>query len=300
MKPSRRAQTVDGLHQRAGGRRRMLMRRAARAAVLAALAPVIGGAAETGRVRQYLGLARATLERPIAPAELDAAVLSAQGIEAVAALFESSLAAGVTMDGAVVTPELGGEATLDAGRLTFVVYPDPVHPVVRRMLELKDDPAGLLDHLSRSAEGAHVLKTSGGLHALLYQMTTRPPAEAQRRALDVVLRHAVATHFKTWTVSPEIQRDMIEKHDWRGRYVGLWHLHPPRPDGATWAAGLEPGLEDMTVAAEKGQFLTIVFQPDGFDAYDLSAVAASGRLDVSKARRVSHRSADWERRFRVR
>ena len=272
----------------------------ARAAAVLVLVPALGGAAETDRLRQYLGLAQATLERPIAPAELDAALLSPAGVESVALLFEASLAAGVTVDGGVVTPELGGEATLDAGRLTFVVYPDPVHPVVRRMLELKDDPAALLDHLARSPAGEHVLKTSGGLHALLYQMTTRPPQEAQRDALEVVLRNAVATHFKTWTVSPEIQREMIEKHDWRGRYVGIWHLHPPRPDGGTYSPGFEPSLEDMTVAAEKGQFLTIVFQRDGFDAYDLAPVAASGRLDVSKARRFSHRSADWERRFRVR
>jgi hypothetical protein len=223
--------------------------------------------------------------------------LSPAGIEDVAALFEASLAAGVALDGTVVTPELGGEATLDAGRLRFVVYPDPIHPVVRRMVELEDDPAALLAHLGRSPHGRDVLETSGGLHALLYQMTTRPPTAAQRGALDVVLRHAVATHFKTWTVSPAIQRDMIERHEWRGRYAGFWHIHPPRPDGATYAAGFEPSLEDMTLAVEKGQFLTIVFQPDGFDLYDLAPMAAAGRPDLSRARVVRHRAPAWAERF---
>jgi hypothetical protein len=113
------------------------------------------------------------------------------------------------------------------------------------------------------------------------------------------MSQAAATHLKTWSVSPEVQRAMIEAHDWRGRYVGFWHVHPPRPDGSTYAPGLEPSLEDMVVALEKGQFLTIVFQPDGFDAYDLSPLSAAGRPDLSQARVIRHRSAGWQRRFRA-
>ena len=86
-----------------------------------------GAAGQADRVQQYLGLAEATVARPITPAELDAAVLSAAGVEDVARLFETSLAEGLVVGGAFVTPELGGEATLDGGRLRFVTYPDPVH-----------------------------------------------------------------------------------------------------------------------------------------------------------------------------
>jgi hypothetical protein len=276
----------------------MLNGRRWRAAVVAALGPALAPAGETDRLRQYLGLAQATLARPISAAELDAAVLSPAGVEAIAALFEASLSARINLKDSVVAPELGGEATLDGDGVRFVAYPDPIHPVVRRMAELKGDPAALLEHLSRSPQGTEVLKTAGGLHALLYQMTTRPPTEAQRRALDVVVRQTVDTRFKTWTVSPEIQRGMIDRHDWRGRYVGFWHIHPPRPDGDTYAPGLEPSLEDMTVAVEKGQFLTIVFQPGGFDVYDLAPVASGGRPELSRARLVRHRAPEWERRFR--
>src|SRR5687767_7837845 len=84
-----------------------------------ALAVVLALGAEAGqtdRVQQYLGLAQATLKQPIAPAELDAAVLSAAGVRDIAALFEAALASSLALDGSVVTPELGGEATLDAGR----------------------------------------------------------------------------------------------------------------------------------------------------------------------------------------
>jgi hypothetical protein len=268
-------------------------------ALLALVLAVGTEAAESDRVQQYLGLAQATLRNPIAPAELDAAVLSAAGVRDVAALFEAALASSLAVDGSVVTPELGGEATLDAGRLRFVTYADSIHPVIRRMVELQDHPSALLAFLSASPPGQHVLTTTGGLHALLYQMTTRPPTDAQRRVLHQVLRGAVETHFKTWSVSPEVQREAIGQHDWRGRYVGFWHIHPPRPAGGSFAPGLEPSMEDMTLAVEKGQFLTLVFQPAGFDLYDLAPLAVSGTPSLSNVRIVRHRSAEWERRFRA-
>jgi hypothetical protein len=276
-----------------------LLRAGPRSAVLALALAVGAEAAQTDRVQQYLGLAQATLKEPIAPAELDAAILSAAGIQDVSSLFEAALASSLAVDGSVVTPELGGEATLDGGRLRFVTYADAIHSVLRRMVELEGDPVGLLAFLSASPPGQRVLATTGGLHALLYQMTTRPPTEAQRRVLHQVLRGAVETHFKTWSVSPEVQREAIRQHDWRGRYVGFWHLHPPRPAAESFAPGLEPSMEDMTVAVEQGQFLTLVFQPDGFDLYDLAPLAVSGTPSLSNVRIVRHRSADWERRFRA-
>jgi len=250
-------------------------------------------------VQQYLGLAQATQAQPITPAELDAAALSADGVEDVAALFEASLAAGLTMQGSVVTPELGGEATLEGGRLRWVTYPDPFHPVVRLMAELRDDPAALLAFLSASAAGEEVLARTGGLHAVLYQVARHAPTPAERRALDEALRAAVARYFKTWTVSPETQLENIGRHDWRGRYVGFWHLHPPRLGPAGYEPGIEPSAEDLAIARDKGQLLTLVFQPDGFDLYDLSPVAASGNATLSQARVARHRSPAWERRFRA-
>ena len=131
-------------------------------------------------------------------------------------------------------------------------------------------------------------------------MTTQPVTEAQRRAMDVVLRGAVERYFKTWTVSPEVQLENIGRHDWSGRYVGFWHLHPPRLAAGTYAPSLEPSPEDLAIALEKGQLLTFVFQPDGFDMYDLAPIAASGTAALSQARVVRHRSDAWESRFRRR
>jgi len=48
---------------------------------------------------------------------------------------------------------------------------------------------------------------------------------------------------------------------------------------------------------EKGQFLTLVFQPDGFDAYDLEPLARTSQPVLSRARVIRYRSPDWARRF---
>lgn len=271
-----------------------------RCVVLAVVFLIAGPATAQDRTRQYLGLARATLDHPITPAELDAALLSPAGVQDIAALFEKALAAQVPGLQAGVTPEIGGEATLDRGRIRFFEYPDPLHPVLRRALELRSDPKALLDLLTGSVEGQQILATTGGLHAHLFQMTTKPPTDEQRRVLDRIIRSAVEVLYKTWTVTPERQQAMIEKQDWRGRYVGFWHIHPPAMAVGGYVMGFEPSMEDMRIALEKGQFLTIVFQRDGFDVYDLEPLATARQPVLSKARVIRYRSPEWERRFPMR
>lgn len=267
--------------------------------VLAVTAMAAGGTASAqDRTQQYLGLARSTLEQPITHSELEAALLSPAGVRDVGALFATAIAAGITLGGVQVIPELGGEATLDKGVLRFVEYPDPLHPVIRRMVEVRHDPKALLDLLTASVEGQQILARTGGLHAHLYQMTTKTPRDEQRRVLDRILAGAVATHFRTWTATPELQQAGIERHDWRGRYVGFWHLHPPaRTAAGAYAAGFEPSMEDMTIAVEKGQFLTLVFHPDGFDAWDLEPLSRAGEASLSRARVIRYRSPEWAKRF---
>ena len=41
----------------------------------------------------------------------------------------------------------------------------------------------------------------------------------------------------------------------------------------------------------------IVFQPDGFDFYDLSLLSLNQQTDISSARVISHRSPGWSREF---
>ena len=262
-----------------------------------ALLALVLAAAQSDRKQLYLGLAAETLRRPIAHDELKDAFLSPAGVESMRALFERSIAESLDTGGALVTPELGGESTLGSGRLTLIAYPDPVHPILRGMFERKRDPALLLQFLESTADGRKVLKGTGGLHALLYQMSRETPTEPQWALLDKVTASAVATYFKTWTADPEIQARMIETTDWSGRYVGFWHIHPPRLSSAGFESGIEPSVEDMRNAIELGQFLTIVFQPEGFDAYDLAPLAQSGAASLARARVIRYRSPAWKLHF---
>jgi hypothetical protein len=253
--------------------------------------------AHSARKQAYLALANATLRQPITHEELRAAILSPAGVESVRALFERSIAESLEAGGTLVTPELGAESTLDGGRLILVSYPDPVHPILREMISLRSEPGRLLAFLQSSPDGSAVLKGTGGLHALLYQMAQGTPTEQQTALLDRVTEGAVATYFKTWQADPGIQARMIEATDWRGRYVGFWHIHPPRLRGAGFESGIEPSVEDMRNAIELGQFLTLVFQPEGFDAYDLSPLARTGAANLTRARVASYRSRDWTLHF---
>jgi hypothetical protein len=253
--------------------------------------------AQSEQKRHYLELAEATVRQPITHDDLRAAVLSSSGVESIRRLFERSISESLDAGGTLVTPELGGESTLDGGRLILVSYPDPVHPILREMVERKREPASLLAFLESTPDGRDVLAGTGGLHALLYQLSRQAPNEKQTALLDRVTASAVATYFKTWTADPEIQARMIEATEWRGRYVGFWHIHPPRLRGEGFQSGIEPSLEDMQNAIELGQFLTLVFQPDGFDAYDLSPLARTRTPDLGRTRVVSYRSLDWRLHF---
>ncbi len=257
-------------------------------------------ATQSAQKLRYLGLAETTLRNPITHDELRAAILSSAGVESIRALFERSIAESLEAEGTLVTPELGGEAILDEGKLVLVPYLDPIHPILREMVALRGEPARLLAFLESTSDGRDVLKATGGLHALLYQMTLGTPTEAQRALLERVTGSAVATQFKTWRADPEIQARMIEVTDWRGRYVGFWHIHPPRLGGEGFQSGIEPSLEDMRNAVELGQFLTVVFQPEGFDAYDLSPLSRASTTDLTRARVVSYRSPGWKRGFEER
>jgi hypothetical protein len=248
------------------------------------------------------------------------AVSSPSGVASIRALFERAISESVLVASGLVVPELGGEAMLDDGRATFVVYPDPLHPLVREMVNLSERPSELLDLLSTTPDGQALLKNTGGLHALLWQLS-RPESQSPateggahvnaRELLESIIDGAVSQHFRTWTVDPATQAVGIESTDWRGRYLGFWHIHPPRllrgvpavaggqqrRGALAFGEGIEPSHQDMTNAVELGQFVTIVFQPNGFDVYDLSALGRTGRVELARAVVTHHRDTTWEQHF---
>ncbi len=267
------------------------------AILLLGLSLTTSAGAQSQRRERYLGLAQETLRQPITHEELRAAILSPSGVASIRALFERSVSESLGFGGTLVTPELGGESTLDAGKLILVSYPDPVHPILREMVERKREPASLLAFLESTPDGREVLEGTGGLHALLYQMSRQAPTEQQAALLESVTASAVQSYFKTWRADPEIQARMIDATEWRGRYVGFWHIHPPRLREEGFQSGIEPSVEDMRNAIELGQFLTLVFQPDGFDVYDLSPLARTRTVSLTQAKAVTYRSPDWRSHF---
>ena len=264
---------------------------------LACTAAVLALQAQSPKLTEYLNLAEATLRQPVTAEELRAVVLSTDGARAIKRLFEISLDASLVVGGDVVSPEVGGEAMLHEGQVEWVLYPDPVHPTVRELVELSSAPASMLAVLESTETGRFLLDNTGGLHALLYQIAHEPPTEARLAVLEDVLRNTVATHFKTWTTDPDIQAEMIDKTQWRGRYVGFWHIHPPRAIGSSFGPGIEPSVADMRNAIELGQFVTIVFQPLGFDVYDLSPLRVLGRTDLSQLQAIQYRDPAWKAHF---
>jgi len=188
------------------------------------------------------------------------------------------------------------------GRLRLLEYPDLKHDVVRQlvtMVETKEAAAALLAFLRSSETGLSVLRETGGLEAHLYAMSSAVPRQAsapERELLDRIVRTAVLIEFKSWTLEPETQLEWIRKNEWKGRYVGFWHIHPPSGGAVGLAAGFEPSTADLAGAVEHGQLVTIVFRPEGFDFYDLSEVTAV-ETGYSETRVVSYRSPDWQALF---
>ena len=74
--------------------------------------------------------------------------------------------------------------------------------------------------------------------------------------------------------------------------MGGWHTHAPHDANGGWVSGDVPSFEDMQNAIQYGQYLTLSFQPDGFDLYDASfARWGAARSSVSAADSSLPRSA---------
>jgi hypothetical protein len=53
----------------------------------------------------------------------------------------------------------------------------------------------------------------------------------------------------------------------------------------------------MRNAVEFGQFLTLSFQPDGFDLYDAEPLGDAKRIDLKLVKVIRYRSPEWRAHF---
>jgi hypothetical protein len=246
------------------------------------------------RLDQWYSLASATAARPITHQELRAAALAPASVERIAALFEASTRQGFRLDGAWQVRETGGEASLD-DELRLREQPDPGGPLLQELARAIDDPQKLAALRDQHGLELALLDEHGILRAALrrIELGVAPAASGLHSAVATVVQNAA----RAYSLDPPGQLALIVGSDWCGRYVGRWHTHPPHDTGTGWAGGDVPSFEDMRNAVQDGQFLTLSFQPDGFDLYDATRLGEQARVDLSLLDVIRHRSTAWQERF---
>lgn len=245
------------------------------------------------RMNQWHGLA-ATEDNPITHDQLRAATLSPASILRIRTLFEEAIRRGVRVSGQWLTPETGGEATIDT-ELRLIEAPDPRWRTIQELASVAEDPGAVAARFeSRPVEMALV-----DTHALLkgavgrFRRGAPGSADEMRRAVATVAKNAAPTY----SLGPEEHLALVTGRDWAGRYVGGWHTHAPKEMGGEWVRSDVPSFEDMQNAVRFGQFLTLAFEPDGFDLYDAAPLADAGRVDLSLLKVIRHRSEAWREHF---
>ena len=245
------------------------------------------------RLNQWHGLA-APKEHLITHAQLRAGVLQPASIDRISAIFEAAIGRGVRIGSKWLTPETGGEATLD-GELRLVEARDPRWSTIQEMARLSGDSKAIASFCeTRGAEVAQV-DTHGLIKVAVARLRLGSPGSAEevRRALLTVAQNTAPTY----SLGPEEQLGLITGSEWQGRYVGSWHTHAPHDLGGQWGGGEVPSFEDMQNAIDYGQFLTLSFQPDGFDLYDAEAIGDAKRIDLKLLKVIRYRSPAWRSHF---
>lgn len=255
------------------------------------------GAAHPGaraRLGQWYGLTAPTLARPITPAELSRAALSRATVARLAALFEGAIGRGFWLAGRFHVPESGGEATLD-GELRLHEMSDPSREAARELASRLHDPEAVAELWDERQAELGPLDVGGILGFAIARF--RREGAAAAAGVRITATALAENAAGTFVFEPRAQLALIVATDWCGRYVGRWHTHPPHYAEAGWTGGDVPSFEDMQNAARDGQFLTVAFQPDGFDLYDASALGEAGRVDLALLKLTRYRSAAWRERF---
>lgn len=248
------------------------------------------------RLHQWYGLVATSLD-PITHEQLRTAALSEASVGRIRSLFETAIGMGVRVheNDQWLIPEIGGEATLDS-ELRLVAAPDPGWATVKDLVLASADPgraASLYDSL-----GDEVAKRID-THSLLklavarFRLGARDAREEVRRAIVTIARNTAPTYSH----GPEEQFRLIATNNWRGRYVGRWHTHAPRDAGGEWTGSDGPSFEDMENAVRDGQYLTLAFQPGGFDLYDAEPLADASRVDLGLLKVIRYRSPSWRKHF---
>jgi hypothetical protein len=245
------------------------------------------------RLSQWHGL-EAPKGHPITHAQLEAAALSKGSVNRIRAIFEEAIARGVRIGPKWLTPETGGEATIDA-ELRLAEARDPRWATIQDLVKVSDDVNAIAARCESRAEEIALVDAHGLLKVAVARLRLGAPGspEEVRRALLTVAQNAAPTY----SLGEEEQLALVTGADWRGRYVGGWHTHAPHDANGEWVGGDVPSFEDMQNAVQYGQYLTLSFQPDGFDLYDADALGDAKRVDLKLLKVIRYRSPAWREHF---
>lgn len=252
------------------------------------------------RLTDHGEMVAASRRDPVATTDLERAFLRAETVARVRALFELSVADGLSVRDHRAFPELGGEAVLVDGMLELRTIDDPTRDLLRAVAAAPDSPRRVGELLRESADAAALADPVGQLEReveLWHRRTERGVAEARRRRVwDLAVETFLLNAADSFVLHPRRQLDGVIAHEWHGRLVGPWHLHPPGWSAEGFRAGDGPSPDDLRVASQAGQFLTIVFRPSGFDAHDLQTPVGA-RPSPDGSRVIRHRSPAWREHF---
>jgi hypothetical protein len=194
-----------------------------------------------------------------------------------------------SLDSMVVFPTIGGKLEFSGGAPALDVEADPARAVMRELAAANEDPAALEAVYAAHPAELEAIDGTDSSHILRHFLDIIPriPPASDRgervgRALGrnvlTVIENGAEDYPRAWTGTGE-----------------RWHVHPPHFARAGWIVAPVPGDEegspepsqfDRGSSAEYGQNLTLIFQPDGFDAWDLAA-----------SRKIEYRSENWRRHF---
>jgi hypothetical protein len=256
-------------------------------------------AAALSNADSYFGMTPATQAAPPTHAEIVAAAFSPAGVEAVAEIFERTIAGRLAMPTGVIVPEAGGEATLDSSMRMHEI-PEMTRAVLPLIVRDSANPDALSELYARYPEEMKVIDPDGLLAKFLQNrpawiargMTQENIDRVSRITLDGILRNAT----DAYVFDPETQLSAVVSQSWSGRYIGRWHTHPPRARAHGWGNADGPSPPDMDIAIQEGQNMVFVFYPDGFDLYYLAPLFGASP-DLNKILKDSYRSDSWRRRF---
>ncbi len=254
------------------------------------------------RLGDYMKLGAATRLNPVMTADLRVMASGPATVARIRELFAQAISEAIVLDGELVVPELGGDALLVGRRLELHSFNDPTRVALRAVAERQADPAALAALFAEQSESLSLLDQHGQLErevALFRERAERGVSlERRRRPFDMAVDTVLRNGSDTFTMHPREQLVSVIEHEWtEGRLVGLWHLHPPSWSPGGFLAAAPPSPDDRQIARANGQFLTIVFRPDGFDLHDLQSSPFGPAPSATAERLIEYRSEAWRAFF---